>query len=888
MAIIEIDGIEYQVKDGENLLQEALSVGLNLPYFCWHPAMGSVGACRQCAVTQYHDQDDQTGQMVMACMTPVQDGMRISMEDPSAQEFRGDILELLMTNHPHDCPVCEEGGECHLQDMTVMTGHTFRQYRGKKRTHQNQYLGPFVGHEMNRCIACYRCVRYYRDYAGGHDLEVLGCHNDVYFGRSEEGTLENEFSGNLVEVCPTGVFTDKTLSQCYSRKWDLQTAPSVCTHCSLGCNTSPGERYGQLRRVVNRYHGDINGYFLCDRGRFGSHFVNSEKRILKSLVENSQAINKQTALQHFKTLVDGQDNVIGVGSPRASIEANFALRELVGSDNFYLGFSEIDQELVFLVLDLLRNAPASIPTLKQVESADAVLVLGEDVTNTAPRLALSVRQSIRNRSFDIADELNLPRWQDEAVREAAQQEKSPLFIASCDETPLDEVATGVFHGTPNDIARLGFAVAHKLNSRAPAVPDLTKNERKEAEAIASVLQSAKRPLIITGTGCQSRSVIEAAANITNALSSPDKAFLPLVSECNSIGLALIGGEHFSKALNKMKLGDAGTVVVLENDLYRRGDKQDIDGWFSAAEHVVVIDHIAHPSADKAELVLAAATFVETEGTLVSSEGRAQRFFPALTPTDDIQSSWQWLRDIGAGSDWKHLDDVTQACCSTFPELKDLETAAPKAGFRLTDMKVPRQPHRYSGRTAMLADVNVHEPKQPEDTDSALAFSMEGIASNRPSSLNPGVWSPAWNSNQAVNKFQDEIGGPLKGGNPGVRLFESKGTLEWYSDIPKSTSPNDSKLSVVPVHHIFGSEELSVLSASLAERVPGAYVSLGPTQAQALLLEEGQEIEITNFQSTYRLPLKVSPSLSDGIVGLPSGLPGVPVMAMGTKVTIRKV
>jgi ferredoxin len=134
-----------------------------------------------------------------------------------------------MTNHPHDCPVCEEGGHCHLQDMTVMTGHDKRRYRFTKRTHQNQDLGPFISHEMNRCIACYRCVRYYKDYAGGEDLGVYGAHDNVYFGRADgRHCLESEFSGNLTEVCPTGVFTDKTHSERYNRKWDMQFAPSIC------------------------------------------------------------------------------------------------------------------------------------------------------------------------------------------------------------------------------------------------------------------------------------------------------------------------------------------------------------------------------------------------------------------------------------------------------------------------------------------------------------------------------------------------------------------------------------------------------------------------------------------------------------------------------------
>ncbi|MGB1581022.1 MAG: 2Fe-2S iron-sulfur cluster-binding protein, partial [Nevskiales bacterium] len=275
---IVVDGKTYEVKAGDNLLQACLSQGLDLPYFCWHPALGSVGACRQCAVKTYQDEKDDKGRLVMSCMTPVTEKARLSIADEEAVAFRESVVEFLMVNHPHDCAVCEEGGECHLQDMTVMTGHDRRRYRFTKRTHRNQNLGPCIGHEMNRCIACYRCVRYYRDYAGGEDLNVFGAHDNVYFGRSEDGTLQSPFSGNLVEVCPTGVFTDKTLSQRYTRKWDLQTAPSVCVHCAVGCNTSPGERYGELRRISNRYHGEINGYFLCDRGRFGYGHVNRSDR----------------------------------------------------------------------------------------------------------------------------------------------------------------------------------------------------------------------------------------------------------------------------------------------------------------------------------------------------------------------------------------------------------------------------------------------------------------------------------------------------------------------------------------------------------------------------------------------------------------------------------
>src|SRR5512138_1462956 len=183
---IFVDGQAPEVDGERNLLDVCLTLGYDLPYFCWHPALGSVGACRQCAVKLFRDENDTKGRIVMACLTPVAKDMRVSIADPEARELRAGVIQGLMQNHPHDCPVCDEGGECHLQDMTVMTGHAYRRYSFPKRTFRNQYLGPFLNHEMNRCIQCYRCVRFYRDYAGGRDFEALGLSDQVFFGRAKD------------------------------------------------------------------------------------------------------------------------------------------------------------------------------------------------------------------------------------------------------------------------------------------------------------------------------------------------------------------------------------------------------------------------------------------------------------------------------------------------------------------------------------------------------------------------------------------------------------------------------------------------------------------------------------------------------------------------------
>jgi NADH-quinone oxidoreductase subunit G len=829
MITIFIDNKPYQVKEGQNLLQACLSLGFDLPYFCWHPAMHSVGACRQCAVKVFKDEKDTRGRIMMSCMTPTTEGMRLSVDDADAKAFRASVVEWLMLNHPHDCPVCDEGGECHLQDMTVMSGHTYRRTQFKKRTHRNQDLGPFINHEMNRCIQCYRCVRFYRDYAGGRDFNVFACHDSVYFGRSESGVLESEFSGNLVEVCPTGVFTDKTLQHHYTRKWDLQTAPSVCVHCGLGCNTIPGERYGTLRRILNRFNHEVNGYFLCDRGRFGYEFVNSGKRIRKALIKHDSGsaqkpVEKAEALTLISDILSKSKNIIGIGSPRASLESNFALRKLVGPENFYSGMSTQEHRLVSLIVDMLGKGPARTPSLHDVEAADAVLVLGEDVTNTAPLLDLALRRAVRNQSVDAVVKKRIPAWDDNAVKNMVQNERGPLYIATTRGTKLDSIAAKTYHAAPDGLARLGFAIAHELNPAAPAVEGLSADATSLAREIVQALKNAERPVVISGTSLGNESLIKAAANVAWALCANGKqaGLCCTVPECNTLGVGLMAGKPLDEAFAAVRGETTDVVVILENDLNRRADEKTVSDFISKAGKVIVLDHLFNPTSSKADAALPAGTFAESDGTLVNNEGRAQRFYQVFFPGLDIQESWKWLHDMIQASDskvtWHTLDDITKEMAAALPILKPVLDIAPDADFRVVGAKIPRQPHRYSGRTAMLANISVHEPKPADDADTPLSFSMEGYEGRPPAPLISRYWSPRWNSASALNKFQQEVGGPLRGGDPGKRLIEpmEKGKPEYFADIPAEPAEGQG-LPTAPEYDIFRSEELSAQSPAIVER-----------------------------------------------------------------------
>ncbi len=903
MPTIFIDNKAHEVKGEENLLKTCLGLGLDLPYFCWHPAMHSVGACRQCAVKVFRDEKDTKGRIVMACMTPVSDGMRISVDDPEARKFRATVIEWLMTNHPHDCPVCDEGGECHLQDMTVMTGHSYRRFSFKKRTHLNQDLGPFVTHEMNRCIACYRCTRFYNDYAGGTDFGVFSAANSVYFGRAESGVLESAFSGNLVEVCPTGVFTDKTFGSHYTRKWDLRSAPSVCVHCGLGCDTLPGERYGRLRRIRNRYNGEVNGYFLCDRGRFGYEFVNSDRRVVEPWLRTHRSgrlevASRREVLDHLAAVLRSSKRVIGIGSPRASLEANFALKTLVGQENFYSGMASHEHRLVTLAIDLAKTSPNLVASLKDIARCDAVLVLGEDVFNTAPMVGLSLLQALRQKPLRKAREMKIPFWDDRAVRTSTPGVKGSLFVVTTAKTDLDRHATGVLRAGPVGVARAGFAIAHEIDTEAPPIEDAAESIKSFAATAEAALLDAERPLVVSGMGAASGAVIRAAANVAWSLRRRGKeARLCLaVSECNSFGLGLMAHDGLDEAFAAAREGRVEAAIVLENDLYWRAPSDEVDRFFENIGHRIVVDHLFHRTTLAADVLLPATTSAEGTGTLVNYEGRAQRYFQVLPPAEGIQSSWMWFRDImrtlgrSEAPEWQNLDGIIASMTRSLPVLQGVVDAAPGASYRIAGMKVAREHHRSSGRTAIFANRTVFEPKPPDDVDSPFTFSMEGYEGIPPGPLIPRFWAPGWNSVQSVNRFQTEVGEELLGGDPGTRLFRGLPEAEtgYFQEVPRATETRSGELLLVPVHHVFGSDELSLLSPAIRSRTPEAYLAISTRDAARLKLRDGDTVTVGGEGWTFTLPATVTPGLPSHVAALPRGIPGSPVLRLPLWARVEKV
>jgi NADH-quinone oxidoreductase subunit G len=506
------------------------------------------------------------------------------------------------------------------------------------------------------------------------------------------------------------------------------------------------------------------------------------------------------------------------------------------------------------------------------------LVLGEDVPNVAPMLGLALRQSTLRKPMAIAQRLNIEEWKDAAVREALQKQTGPLFIATPESTRIDDVATDIYRAAPEDIARLGFAVLHELNSAAPPVPHLPPQIAEVAKKIAAAFRDCKQALIVSGTSCFNRHIIETAANVAHALhaSNINAKLCFTAPSCNSLGFGLMGSNPISGALDALKNGTADTVIVLENDLYRNFGTEAAEAILNGAKNVIVLDSLENKTIAKANFVLPAATFAESDGTLVNNEGRAQRFFKVFMSSEPVQASWQWLLDmmitaeLSEAQRWRNFDDIVKDLAAALPVFKSIGEAAAPADFRIEGARIPRQPHRYSGRTAINANVNVNEPMPPEDKDSPLAFSMEGHEGQPPSALLSRFWAPRWNSVQSVNKFQTEVGGELRGGDPGKRLLEPQTTTAppYFTEIPTVFESRDGELMVVPAYHVFGSEELSILSPGIAERAPSPYIAVNADDASRYGIREGDCLEVMS----HRLPVKTSATLAKGLAAVPFGLP----------------
>ncbi len=603
MPTLKIDDRTVTVDEGGSVLEAAKVLGIVIPHFCYHEALGAVGACRLCAMSFL---EGPVKGVQMSCMVQAKDGMVVSTLDSRAVELRKSVIEWMMINHPHDCPVCDEGGQCQLQDMTIAGGHSMRRYRGPKRTWNNQDLGPFIEQEMNRCIQCYRCVRTYQDYCGGTDFGVMGSRQRLFFGRFRDGALQSPFSGNLADVCPTGVFTDKTF-RFKARLWDLEEAPSVCPHCSLGCATVPGARYHELLRTVAGINPHTNGFFICDRGRFGGAYVNHPERPREPRWKG-KAVGWPEAMESLQRQLSdivarhGGEALAFVGSSRASLESLWMLRRVAKSYpgariafDSHAGRDRVARRVASL-------SPSLLASLEDVRCSDFALLLGSDPSGEAPMLALALRQSVRaGGEVFIADPrpLELPF---EAKRLSLLPQALPELI--------EALETG------------------QIDGLEPGAADFVRQARQH-------LAGAKRPLIVGGMDLLTEQGVLRLERLATRLRSAGqncRMFIPLGGPGSFAGALMSAEEDFDDLLDGIHQGKIRALVCLEADPYlETPDPGRVQAALEKLDSLVVLDYLPGVAARNADLLLPTRGAAETGGTFVNNEGRMLPFAPVFSP-----------------------------------------------------------------------------------------------------------------------------------------------------------------------------------------------------------------------------------------------------------------
>ncbi|MHB1397711.1 MAG: NADH-quinone oxidoreductase subunit NuoG [Trichloromonadaceae bacterium] len=610
MPTLTIDNQSATVPTGTNVLEAARGLGIVIPHFCYHEALGAVGACRLCAMMF---EEGPVKGVQMACMIEAKDGMVISTVDAEAAELRAHVIEWLMMNHPHDCPVCDEGGECQLQDMTIAGGHSIRRFRGQKRTFRNQDLGPFVEQEMNRCIQCYRCVRTYQDYCGGDDFGVMGSRDRIFYGRFKEGRLQSPFSGNLVDVCPTGVFTDKPF-RFKSRYWDLEEAPSVCPHCSLGCATIPGGRYRELQRVRSGVNREVNGFFLCDRGRFGYGHANHPERPRSPLlggreVSWDEALGALRASIARTVATHGPQSVALLGSPRATLEANGLLRRWADELGCRLQFDihpQRDRAARLLAARLGDKARS----LAEIGRSDLLILIGADPLAEAPMLALALRQAVR------------------AGGQVAVLDPRPVQLpCACTHLPL----------SPEQLLPALQALAA---GDAAALP---RQQSILLEGLIRQLGQAQRPVLIGGADLLGAAGMAALLAAANQLSTPERpcGVMGLLAGPNSFGAALLSPAQADAdaLLDAIQQKTVKALICLESDPFSdHSDPARVQLALAQLEYLAVLDHLPTQAVRRADLFLPTTAPAEGSGCFVNNEGRLLPFAPVIAPGVPIRQT----------------------------------------------------------------------------------------------------------------------------------------------------------------------------------------------------------------------------------------------------------
>ncbi|HXV53638.1 MAG TPA: NADH-quinone oxidoreductase subunit NuoG [Solirubrobacterales bacterium] len=627
-----VDGLEVQATEGEMLVDAAKGGDVEIPVFCYEPKLGGpVGACRMCLV-----EIEGIPKLQTACSTPIRDGMVVYTGTDRVVEAQNAVVEFLLVNHPLDCPVCDKGGECPLQDIALGWGPGRSRVTDPKRHFRKPApLSPLVRIDRERCILCYRCVRFSQEVAEDEQLQLLERGASSYVGTFDERPYIAPFHGNIIELCPVGALTAEAY-RFRARPWDIEDAGSICTLCPSQCNVKFTVRDERVQRVLARDNHEVDNGWLCDKGRFGFQMISSEERITTPRLNGNRADWPTTVATAAQRLGSGERRIAAIVGGQVSNEEAYLVQRIVRGALGSPHVTSADELPAGPVARL--SAPELGAAISEIESVESVLLIGADPLNSMPILDLRLRKAVRHSGLR-------------------------LVVASERPTALDGGAEETARYAPGDSADFLTALAAELGpDPAPESPHAA-----DAERLAGELRPGKTLVIWgerLGRGPRGETALGSLLEIVGALdcSAAGGGVFSVPDGSNARGAREVGclpgsGPGFASVEDGRNLeaikqgltdGELDGVILLHADPVR--DLPDGPGWARAlnrARTVLSISCFEDASTKAADVVFPAEAYAEKEGTVTHPDGRLQRLRPSVPHPDDVRPIWQALAELAA-------------------------------------------------------------------------------------------------------------------------------------------------------------------------------------------------------------------------------------------------
>ena len=628
MIEIELDGKKVEVVEGSMIMHAADNAGTYIPHFCYHKKLSIAANCRMCLVDV-----EKAPKPMPACATPVTQGMIVRTKSPKALQAQKGVMEFLLINHPLDCPICDQGGECQLQDLAVGYGASSTRYNEEKRVVFHKNVGPLISmEEMSRCIHCTRCVRFGQEVAGVMELGMIhrGEHSEITTIVGD--TIDSELSGNMIDVCPVGALTSKPFR--YSaRTWELSRRKSVSPHDSTGANLIMQVKSNAVMRVVPLENEAVNECWIADRDRFSYEALNGADRLTAPMIKQGgawKAVDWSTALEYVSrgltqiSVDHGAKSIGAIGSAHSTVEELHLLAKLVrglGSDNIDFRTRHAD----FANTDGATSARWLGTTIASLSNLQRVLVVGSFLRKDHPLVAQRIRQ---------------------ATRKGAQVHS---LNAAHDDWLMTTVSTTSVapSGWVNALADIATAIGATNGAQSPLAGTATDG----AKAIAASLASGERKAILLGNAAAQHPQAGALLALANWIGAQTGATVGYLTEAaNSVGAQLVGAMPANGGMNagQMLAGPALKACLLLNvePTLDAANAAAASAAMQAAEMVVVLTPFKNVANEFADVMLPIAPFSETSGTFVNAEGRVQSFHGVVKPLGETRPAWKVLRVLG--------------------------------------------------------------------------------------------------------------------------------------------------------------------------------------------------------------------------------------------------